>query len=61
MGGGKQETLIWLCLNLFEMVAHVNTNILCLNIVVMDEETGFCHTDSYSVACFISFDLLVKL
>ena len=27
----------------------------------MDEETGFCHADSYCVACFISFDLLVWL
>ena len=27
----------------------------------MDEETGFGHTDSFCVACFISFDLLVWL
>ena len=41
------------------MVAHPNTNIFRLNFFKKDEETGFCHTDFFCVACFISFDLLV--
>ena len=61
--GGRCETTyintVMLKSVTFEVVAHLNTTILCLNIVIMDEETGLCHTDSYCVACFISFDLLV--
>ena len=42
-----------------EVVALLNTDMFCLNIIIMDEETGFCHTDSYCVASFIFFDMLV--